>query len=419
MSEPARDRARTRLGQWLRRHSLTLVATLGGAVGVAVAAARLAPGAAAPPVTTQAVVQTQTTPAEPAPPPRDTVVDTVQVALLLDTSSSMNGLINQARAQLWKMVDDLGKITRVVDGKTRGVRIELALFEYGNDTVPASAGFIRQVVLFTGDLDLVSEKLDALFTNGGSEFAGQAIERAVTTLEWSSDPAALRFVFVAGNESFDQGPVTAASAMKTAAGKDITVQLIHCGSDDPSWTAAAALAKSDLLLIDQNRVAQHIAAPQDDEIVRLGAQLNDTYLAYGAQGQVAMARQANADQSSAKLSKKAAIERSKVKSKAAYKNDSWDVVDAVANNAGWLANAKDADLPAVLQGKTLEEKKAVVAEQAARRAEIKAQIAKLEAERAAFVKAEQAKHASAEETLLETQMMKSTRKAATKKGYKF
>jgi len=128
--------APARLNRWFRRHSLTLVATLGGAAGVAFAVARLggaappAPHAGPPPV---ALVQ----PAEA--PPRDTVVDTIQVALLLDTSSSMDGLINQARSHLWKMVDQLGRMTRVVDGKVRGVKIELAIFEYGNDTLPEEA----------------------------------------------------------------------------------------------------------------------------------------------------------------------------------------------------------------------------------------------------------------------------------------
>src|SRR5262245_16786949 len=128
MSKPVRSS----LGQWLRRHSLTLVATLGGATGVALAVAKYAPHAGPPAAIASAKsgggAQT------PAELPRDTVQDTVQIALLLDTSSSMDGLINQARSHLWKMVDDVGKITRVVDGKVRGVKIEIALYQYGNDT---------------------------------------------------------------------------------------------------------------------------------------------------------------------------------------------------------------------------------------------------------------------------------------------
>ncbi len=404
---------RSTLGRWLRRHSLTLVATLGGAAGVAIAVGKYGPSASPPAAVASATI------AAPAEMPRDTVVDTVQIALVLDTSSSMDGLINQARSHLWKMVDDMGKITRVVDGKTRGVKIELALFEYGNDTLSQQSGYIRQVMPFSTDLDQVSEKLEALFTNGGSEFAGQAIQTAVTSLAWSNDPAALRFVFIAGNESFDQGPIAASAAMELAAGKDIAVQLIHCGSDDQSWTAAAVLAKSDLTNIDQNKVAQHIPAPQDAEILQLGSELNRTYVAYGAQGQASVARQAAADMSSAKMSAKVAIERSQMKAKRAYKNENWDIVDAVDKDARWLEKAKDTDLPADMQGKSLEEKQAFVAQKAAERAALKAKIAKLEAERQAFIDAEKAKLGTADAPSLESEMMKSTKKAAAKKGYKF
>src|SRR4029079_16877763 len=128
--------------------------------------------------------------------------DTVQIALLLDTSSSMDGLINQARSQLWGMVDQMGRMTRVVDGKVRGVKVQLALYEYGNDTLSAKSGYIRQVLPFTTDLDSVSEKLGALFTNGGEEYVGQAIDTAVGSLTWSDDPSAMRFIYVAGNEEF-------------------------------------------------------------------------------------------------------------------------------------------------------------------------------------------------------------------------
>lgn len=413
MTEAERPRASSR---WLRRNSLIIVAALGGAAGVAYATAWHDRGGAPPP-SAPAIVAVQQ-PAVAAEPARDTVQDTVQIALLLDTSSSMDGLINQARSHLWNMVDQMGRMTRVVNGKVRGVKVELALYEYGNDTIPSSAGYIRQVTSFTSDLDSVSEKLHALFTNGGSEFAGQAIKEAATGLQWSSDPSVMRFVFVAGNEGFDQGPVSAAEAMKLAASKDIHVQLIHCGSEDPTWKAAAALAQSDLTTIDQNQVAQHIPSPQDAEILRLGNELNATYMAYGAQGAAAAARQSKADASSAKLSPKVALERAQLKSKRAYKNEAWDVVDAVDKDPQFLAKTPDAGLPADLRGKSLAEKQQLVAAKAAARAELKSKIAQLEAQRTAHLAAERQKRGLSEEKSLETELMKPVKKVATKKGYK-
>ncbi|HEX3764418.1 MAG TPA: vWA domain-containing protein [Kofleriaceae bacterium] len=399
--------------RWLRRYSLPLVAALGGATGVAYAAG-WSRSATPPPV---AAVSVATPPA--AELPRDNAQDKVQIALLLDTSSSMDGLINQARSHLWSLVDQMGRMTRVVDGKTRGVKVELALYEYGNDTLSSESGYIRQVLPLTTDLDRVSEALHGLFTNGGSEYVGEVIQTAVTALQWSSDPAVLKFVFVAGNETFNQGPVSAATAMTAAAQKDIHVQLIYCGPREESWEVAAKLAHSDLTTIDQNHVAQHIASPQDAEILQLGNELNSTYLAYGEDGVASVARQAKADASSAKLSPKVALERAQLKAKNSYRNTSWDVVDAVDNNGKFLEQTSDDKLPGELRGKPLAEKKQIVADRAAKRGEIKAKLARLEAERNAFLAAEQAKHRGPEAQSLETELMKTTRDVATKKGYKF
>src|SRR5262245_43918989 len=95
----------------------------------------------------------------------------VQIALLLDTSNSMDGLINQARTQLWTIVNEFSRCKR--DGQVP--RLQVALYEYGNDGLSPGEGFIRMVLPFTDDLDKVSEKLFCLTTNGGSEFCGQVI----------------------------------------------------------------------------------------------------------------------------------------------------------------------------------------------------------------------------------------------------
>jgi hypothetical protein len=393
--------------RWLRRYSLALVAGLGGAMGVAYAAA--SHGHARPPAVQHQIA---------AEPVRDSQQDTVQIAILLDTSSSMDGLINQARSQLWSMVDQMGRMTRVVDGKTRGVKIELALYQYGNDTLSKESGYIQQVLPFTGDLDKVSEKLNGLFTNGGSEYVPEVIETATTQLQWNKD-AALRFIYVAGNEEFDQGPVTAAHAMAAAAAHDINVQLIFCGAKEGTWENAAKLAKSDLMSIDQNSVAQYVAAPQDADILRIGQQINATYIAYGASGQASVARQQKADKDSAKLSPKVALERAQLKGKKAYDNRTWDIVDANKNDGDFLAKTADAELPSELQGKSIEEKKQIVATKTAEREALQKQLAKLEADRTAYLAAEQAKHRSTDAPSLGTELMKTAKPVAAKKGYKF
>jgi hypothetical protein len=79
----------------------------------------------------------------------------IQIAILLDTSGSMDGLINQTRAQLWRIVNTFA--TAKKDGKRP--RLELALYHYGNDSIPSAQQYVKQLVPLTTDLDRVSEAL--------------------------------------------------------------------------------------------------------------------------------------------------------------------------------------------------------------------------------------------------------------------
>jgi len=52
----------------------------------------------------------------------------IQVAICLDVSNSMDGLIDQTKSQLWKMVNELATSKKGEETP----EIELALYEYGN-----------------------------------------------------------------------------------------------------------------------------------------------------------------------------------------------------------------------------------------------------------------------------------------------
>src|SRR5688572_9232266 len=89
----------------------------------------------------------------------------IQAAILLDVSGSMNGLIEQAKAQLWNMVSVMGR----VKCEEQAPQIEIALYEYGRTTNDAKVGYIKQISAFTSDLDQLSQELFKLTTNGGDE----------------------------------------------------------------------------------------------------------------------------------------------------------------------------------------------------------------------------------------------------------
>lgn len=162
----------------------------------------------------------------PVPPPKD---QSIQLALLLDTSNSMDGLIDQAKSQLWRIVNELAA-AKCADGKKPNIKI--ALYEYGNDGLPSSEGYIRLVSGLTDDLDVISEKLFALSTNGGNEYCGQVINTSLKQLAWSTSANDLKMIFIAGNEPYTQGSVSYRTASAVAREKGIVVNTIFCGPYD-------------------------------------------------------------------------------------------------------------------------------------------------------------------------------------------
>ncbi|MGL4398312.1 MAG: vWA domain-containing protein, partial [Luteolibacter sp.] len=258
---------------------------------------------------------------DPAPPQNK-----VQIALLLDTSNSMDGLIDQARTQLWKVINTF------VDARRDGAVpfVEVALFEYGNEALFVGNNYIRQVEPFTRDLDELSRELFALKTNGGEEYCGAVIQRSLADLAWDPSEKTYKAIFIAGNEPFTQGPVDARQACKAALAKHIVVNTIHCGPRDAgisgAWHDGAALAEGKFMIIDQDRAVAHIDAPQDKAICELGLQLNKTYLGYGKTRAESAEKQSFADRDAAANALAGApVQRAVTKASANYSNTSWDL----------------------------------------------------------------------------------------------
>jgi hypothetical protein len=339
----------------------------------------------------------------------------VQIAVLLDTSGSMQGLIEQAKTQLWKLVNEF--ITAKQDGKTPVVHV--ALYEYGKDALKSKEHWIRQIQPLTRDLDKVSEELFALTTNGGEEYCGAVIKRATLDLAWDPSPKVYKAIFIAGNEPFTQGPIDSKKSCKEAIAKGIIVNTIHCGSEAQGiaehWNQGALLADGKYLVIDQDQAIVHIEAPQDKEIVKLNEELNKTYINYGAAAPAAKARQVAQDSNAAaKPESGAQVQRIVSKASANYFNSGWDLVDASKDKSFDITKVKEADLPEEMKKMTVDERKAHLVKKTAERAEIQKKVLTLNKEREAYV-ATQRKESAKNDTL-DTAMVKALRTQAEKKG---
>jgi hypothetical protein len=343
--------------------------------------------------------------------------NTVQLAILLDTSNSMDGLIEQTKTQLWKIVNEMARANK----KGESINLYVALYEYGNDGLSPTEGFVRLVTPLTNDLDKISEELFKLKTNGGSEYCGTVISEAIKDLKWTKGSDDYKVIFIAGNEPFNQGDKDYKEACKSAISKGIIINTIYCGSYDEGlnsfWKDGADLADGKYINIDSDQQIVHIETPFDDELVQLGQKINETYIAFGYEGNELKQRQKEQDDNASSLSPSVMVERSVTKGSGQYNNSTWDLVDAKKDGSLDLTKIPKDQLPKEMQSMTLDEQKKYIDDKAKEREKYQSRINELDKQRRDYIAKKVSENK--EENTLDAAMLKMIREQASKKNYKF
>lgn len=343
--------------------------------------------------------------------------NTIQVAILLDTSGSMDGLIEQAKSRLWNIVNTL--TTLKYDGKSP--KIEIALYEYGNDGID-NRNWIRKVTPLTQDLDLISEKLFALRTNGGTEYCGAVIKSATNELDWNGNDKSMKLIYIAGNEEFNQEGINYKEAISDAKKKNIFVNTIFCGNREEGirtfWQDGANLGGGKFFNIDSNQKVIFIETPYDIRISECNVRLNDTYIGYGSYGYEKKAMQVQQDVNAESVSSSNKIERAVSKTKkSAYNNANWDIVDKAEADKNFVKTVNKKDLPKELQNKSTEELEKYIQQKSAERTQLQKKISDLANKRQQYIDAEMKKQSGSETDDLGKAIEKSIHELATKNGY--
>lgn len=346
-------------------------------------------------------------------------VPRIQLAILLDTSNSMDGLIDQARNQLWMAVNEFAK------AKKNGVTpdLEVAVFEYGNDRLSAQEGYTRKVLGLSRDLDKVSEALFALTTNGGAEFCGYVIQKAVQSLQWSSSPQDIKAIFIAGNEPFNQGPVAYAGAIAKAKAKGVRVNTIHAGDHAQGlasgWQDGALLAGGRYMSIDSDHKIVHIVTPQDKKIAELNTLLNKTYIPFGADGEKGIQRQQEQDKKNSDISMGLLAKRVQSKSSKLYNSADWDLVDALEKGDLDLNKIDAKQLPQEMRAMNSKDRDAFVLAKKSERELFKRQIEELSKERDEYISRHKAQEAKSKAPTLNDALTTAVREQALAQEYQF
>jgi Mg-chelatase subunit ChlD len=203
----------------------------------------------------------------------------IEVVFVLDTTSSMSGLIETAKEKIWSIATTLAQAEQAPE-----IHMGLVAFRDRGDA------YVTEVVDLSTDLDTMYARLMQFAAVGGGdgpESVNQALYDAVHRISWSQDPASYQAVFLVGDAPphMDyQGEVRYPEIVRAATDKGIIVNTIQCG-DVPStvapWTEIARLGNGRYLKVAQAGSAFAVTTPFDKELAQLSSELDDTRLFYG------------------------------------------------------------------------------------------------------------------------------------------
>ena len=368
---------------------LSAALLLAAGTGARDAEAQAKPAAGAKPVaTTAAASKPGTRPAGVAPAGGRPRID---VVFVLDTTGSMGGLIEGAKAKIWSIANQM-----ISAKPTPRLRIGLVGYRDRGDE------YVTKRFDLSDDIDAVYGHLQGFQANGGNdtpESVNQALREAVHDMSWTPSRDALKIVFLVGDAPPHMDypddvkyPVTLQAAVK----KDLIVNTVQCGSiggTAPVWKEIASLAEGSYTAIGQTGDMQVVSTPMDEELARLNREIGTTLVAYGSvrERDAVMAKQARAE-AAAPAAAADRLAYNVATSKVVQGGG--DLVEDLKDGRANLSELKADELPAELKGKTADEQKAYLARQEKKRTELQAQVAELVKKRQAYVEAEMKKAAA-------------------------
>jgi hypothetical protein len=208
----------------------------------------------------------------------------VEVAFVLDTTGSMGDLIDGAKRKIWSIA------TTIVDNNPNA-DIAMALVAYrdrGDDYVVKSTPLSTDVQGLYGKLI----KLEAAGGGDDPESVNEALDKAISSLQWSSGENVKHILFLVGDapphmdyRQERQYP----EILKTAAEKHIVVNAVQAGEMPetmPIWKEIAQFGHGRYISIPQNGgEVVIVVTPFDDDILHMQEELDGSIVPYGSDGQ--------------------------------------------------------------------------------------------------------------------------------------
>ncbi len=313
----------------------------------------------------------------------------IEVVFVLDTTSSMSGMIQAAKEKIWSLATSMASARQSPD-----ISMGLVAFRDRGDA------YVTRVFDLSQDLDSMYASLLDLQAQGGGdgpESVNRALFDAINRISWSKDDSVYKVVFLVGDAQPHMdyaNDVSYATTLEVAKNKGIVVNAIQSGQNQATarfWQEIAQIGSGVYFQVEDSGNAVTVSTPFDKKLSELAARLEETRLYYGSEEEK-IAQQSKLVASSKlqrELSEAALARRATFNATSSGESNflgEGELVDAITSGRLELDDIEKDDLPASLQTLAPEEAMTVISQQARRRDAIRKEIAKLSETRSSYIK---------------------------------
>ncbi len=312
----------------------------------------------------------------------------IEAVFVLDTTSSMSGLIDAAKNNIWSIASSMASAQPAPD-----MRMGLVAFRDRGDA------YVTRVLDLSQDLDSMYVSLSDFKAQGGGdgpESVNAALHAAVNQVSWSQDTDTYKVIFLVGDapphmDYADESQYP--EIVRQAQAKGIVINCIQAGNQRNTrqvWQQIASLNQGEFFQVEQSGSAVAVHTPFDEKIAALSRELDATKLYYGSKERRQQLQQKEKASREVFASAPAAVQakRAEFNTKAAGADNLFadgELVADVASGRLDLDAVPAAELPAPLLNLSKDEQKAKINKTAAKREQLQQEIAKLGKQRQDYI----------------------------------
>ncbi len=311
----------------------------------------------------------------------------VEVVFVLDTTSSMSGLIDTAKEKIWSIATNMANAQPAPE-----IRMGLVAYRDRGDE------YVTRVHDLSEDLDSMYATLMDFAAQGGGdtpESVNAGLAAAIDRISWSRNSDAYQVVFLVGDsppkvyQNEEQYPALIARATT----RNLIVNTIRCGESSATekvWQQIASLSQGRYFSVDQGGGSIAMTTPFDARLAELSAKLDETRVFYGdakakaaAGKKLAATAKLHDEASDASRARRAIFNAMESGIDNLFGDD--DLVEDVASGDVALNEVAPSALPEPMQAMSAPEREGFVRDKAEQRKNIRAQIAEIAAKRDEYV----------------------------------